>query len=197
MATATTHVLSFVGTDLAGGDNTVFIDNVRIGVVSNSIVKPAGLNAIPGNMQANLTWNPSVTATSYNVKRSNAGGGPYAIVSNIIVTNYTDVNLTNGLTYYYVVSALNQIGESADSATVIATPVATNAVSLMYGWTDNSLTLGWPADHKGWQLQAQTNTMGSGLGTNWVDVSGSKDTNQIMLPIDAANSSVFYRLIYQ
>ena len=33
-ATATTHTLRFVGTDVHGGDNTVFLDNVRLAFVS-------------------------------------------------------------------------------------------------------------------------------------------------------------------
>jgi regulation of enolase protein 1 (concanavalin A-like superfamily) len=42
-ATASTHSLSFVGTDLATGDNTVFVDNVRIAVVA----APDGGSTLP------------------------------------------------------------------------------------------------------------------------------------------------------
>jgi hypothetical protein len=42
----------------------------------------------------------------------------------------------------------------------------------------------------GGRLQAQTN----GLGTAWVDVPNSATTNRVIVPIDAANASVFYRL---
>jgi len=41
-------------------------------------------------------------------------------------------------------------------------------------------------------LQAQTND----LGTNWVNVSASTQTNQMMLPINAANGAVFFRLAH-
>jgi len=34
------------------------------------------------------------------------------------------------------------------------------------------------------------------MGTNWVDVAGSTTTNQIIIPMDPANGSVFFRLIY-
>jgi hypothetical protein len=34
------------------------------------------------------------------------------------------------------------------------------------------------------------------LGMNWVIVSGANTTNQMMIPLDPANGSVFYRLIY-
>lgn len=44
--------------------------------------------------------------------------------------------------------------------------------------------------------QAQTNSLNTGLGTNWVTVSGSSDTNQFSVPINTTNDSLFFRLIY-
>jgi hypothetical protein len=61
----------------------------------------------------------------------------------------------------------------------------------------NVLTLTWPPDHTGWQLQAQTNSATQGLGTNWVDVIGSTTTNQMIVPMDGNNGNVFYRLFFQ
>jgi fibronectin type 3 domain-containing protein len=37
---------------------------------------------------------------------------------------YTDINLTNGQTYYYKVSAVNSAGESSLTERVAATPIA-------------------------------------------------------------------------
>jgi hypothetical protein len=60
---------------------------------------------------------------SYNVKRSTANGGPFsATLASPAVTNYIDTAVTNGTTYYYVVSAVNASGESANSAQASATP---------------------------------------------------------------------------
>jgi len=59
-----------------------------------------------------------------------------------------------------------------------------------------ALQVSWPASHTGWALQAQTNAPGAGIGTNWTTVPGSRATNQLLLPIDPANGSVFYRLVY-
>jgi fibronectin type 3 domain-containing protein len=85
---------------------------------------PAGLQATAGNMQVSLTWTASTGATSYHVKRSTTSGGPYAQVSAPTAANFTDTGLTNGTTYYYVVSALNAAGESANSSQASATPIA-------------------------------------------------------------------------
>jgi beta-glucanase (GH16 family) len=59
----------------------------------------------------------------------------------------------------------------------------------------SQIQLNWPGIHTGWQLQAQTNLLGTGLGTNWVAVSGSEATNQFSAPIEATADSVFYRLV--
>jgi hypothetical protein len=85
---------------------------------------PTGLTATAGNAQVALTWNASSGATSYNVGRSATSGGPYTAVSSPANTSYTDATVTNGTTYYYVVSASNSYGTSANSTQVSATPSA-------------------------------------------------------------------------
>ncbi|MGH7978196.1 MAG: hypothetical protein ACREE6_02390 [Limisphaerales bacterium] len=74
--------------------------------------------------------------------------------------------------------------------------VNTTPTNLVFSVSGGNLTLSWPADHTGWTLQAQTNSVSSGLGTNWVNVAGSTSVNQITQPINAANGCVFYRLVY-
>ena len=84
---------------------------------------PTNLVATAGNAQVGLSWSASSGATSYNVKRSTTSGGPYTTIASPTTTGYTDTGLTNGTTYYYVVSALNASGESANSSQVSATPL--------------------------------------------------------------------------
>jgi fibronectin type 3 domain-containing protein len=85
---------------------------------------PTGLEALAGNTQVNLAWTASTGAASYHVKRSTTNGGPYTQVSAPTAANFTDTGLTNGTIYYYVVSALNSAGESANSSQATATPAA-------------------------------------------------------------------------
>jgi len=85
---------------------------------------PTGLQATAGSAQVSLSWSASTGATSYHVKRSTTNGGPYTQVAGPTTTSDTDTGLTNGTTYYYVVSAVNSAGESANSSQVSATPTA-------------------------------------------------------------------------
>jgi hypothetical protein len=88
---------------------------------------PTGLEATAGNAQVSLTWTSSAGATSYHVKRSTTNAGGYMQVGAPATTNFADSGLTNGTTYYYVVSALNTAGESADSTEASATPANATA----------------------------------------------------------------------
>ena len=51
------------------------------------------------------------------------------VASGVIAPSYTDTGLSNGTPYYYVVSAVNACGESADSSQVSATPTAAQPVA--------------------------------------------------------------------
>jgi hypothetical protein len=75
--------------------------------------------------------------------------------------------------------------------------MATTPTNITFQVMGNNLTLSWPGDHLGWRLQVQTNNLGQGLGTNWVDVANSTTTNQMTMPINPASGSVFYRMINQ
>jgi hypothetical protein len=68
-----------------------------------------------------LTWDASISTdvVGYNVYRSGVSGGPYAQLSASIpagTLTYTDTTVQAGLTYYYVVTAVDSQGnESAYS----------------------------------------------------------------------------------
>jgi len=84
---------------------------------------PTGLAASPGDRTVALCWNAVSGASGYNVKRATTSGGPYGLVAaGVTATTYLDTALTNGARYYYVVSAFNYGGESADSPPVSAVP---------------------------------------------------------------------------
>jgi fibronectin type 3 domain-containing protein len=298
---------------------------------------PTGLTAMPGNAQVTLNWNASSGATSYNVKLATVNGGPYTTIVSPTTTNYVNAGRANGTPYYYVVSAVNSVGESTNSAQVSATPtsaaillsqgrpvtassfqtgndatngndgiltnrwaasgpslpqwwrvdlgasyslgqvvidwyngssryyqyrietssddtnyatvvdetgnttygnttanfsataryvritmtgvsqangyasfsecqvygtspppsIALNPTNVLVSLSGNVLSLSWPADHLGWHLQSQTNTLGTGLGTNWVTLSGSDLVTGTNITINPGNNAVYYRLVYQ
>ncbi len=104
---------------------TTVTDNAKssgIEIIAPPPAPPVGLTATAGDSQVALTWSGSAGVAGYNVKRATIAGGPYTTIATVAGNNFTDTGLTNGATYYYVVSALNAGCESANSAEVSATP---------------------------------------------------------------------------
>lgn len=97
--------------------------------------------------------------------------------------------------FNYTMSA-SQVQQLYTAATTVPVTVNPNPTNIVFSAANNQLTLSWPADHTGWQLQAQTNSVQVGISTNWVNVSGTTVTNKIIIPINLTNGTVFYRLEY-
>jgi autotransporter-associated beta strand protein len=94
-------------------------------------------------------------------------------------------NLSSGLAW-----------NTANLTNGILSVVQTTPTNLTWSVTGTNLNFFWPQGCTGWRLQVQTNAPNAGLGTNWVDVSGSSLTNNVVLPVDATQGSVFYRLVF-
>ncbi len=86
---------------------------------------PTGLTATAGDSQVALSWTASSGATKYNIYRYRPSDGKWPYLTQTTNTTYTNTGLTNGTTYYYKVSALNDANqESAATDAVSATPQA-------------------------------------------------------------------------
>ncbi len=153
--------------------------------------------AVLASNSVSLSWNASVSANGYNVKRAASSTGAYTVVaSNVSALAYTDSSLQPGTTYYYVITATNAYGESAPSTQVNAHPVATTPPQIAMAASGSQLQLSWPADHLGWRLEVQTNALNTGISANWSTVLDSTSTNQMALPVGPGAGAVFYRLVY-
>ncbi|HVR83898.1 MAG TPA: fibronectin type III domain-containing protein [Planctomycetota bacterium] len=83
---------------------------------------PFGLAASPSAANVLLTWNSSAGSTSYTIRRSASSQDPWLIVAmNISELAWTDTDVQPGKTYHYVVTGVNETGESGNSDEVTAT----------------------------------------------------------------------------
>jgi hypothetical protein len=85
----------------------------------------SGTGAAATTHKAMLSWTPSTsTVSGYNVYRGTQKGGPYTKITSSLVpgSNYSDLTVQAGLTYYYVVtSVMANSTESVHSSEVSAT----------------------------------------------------------------------------
>lgn len=99
-----------------------------------------GQSAQHGNF---LSWSAPVVdanhsaASSYNVYRSTVSGGPYTLVSNVTTTSFIDpiAVLTPGVTYFYVVRAVNTVGVEEQVAVEVSGTIP-NAPGAVTGLVD-------------------------------------------------------------
>jgi len=156
---------------------------------------PAGLVAIAGDAQVALSWSTSSFATSYNVKRATAFAGPYTPIGTATApaVTYTDSNgLSNGTTYYYVVSTTGPGGTSSDTAPVSATPIsAITTLTIARGrgitwFASNSVTyqVQWAS------AQLGTNTGWNNLGNSII---GTGTPNAVFDPVGPPHN--FYQVL--
>jgi fibronectin type 3 domain-containing protein len=153
---------------------------------------PGSLTATAGNAQVTLSWAPTGGVSSYNLKSATNNGGPYAVLTNVTTTIYTNTGLINGTTYFYVVSALNIAGESTDSVPASATPQA--PPNLIISLAGTNFMFSWPVTSAGFTLQSSTNLAPG----SWVTVTSAVPQSsggqwQLALP-QASDGAAFYRL---
>ncbi|MCG8408391.1 MAG: hypothetical protein MI923_24585 [Phycisphaerales bacterium] len=88
---------------------------------------PTNLTAVGGDGQVSLDWDDNTESDlqEYAIFRSTTSGGPYVEIDRDDPSQFVDPFVTNGVTYFYVVTALDTTGnESAFSNEVSATPQA-------------------------------------------------------------------------
>jgi hypothetical protein len=121
-------------TGTTGTPNSLFEVDIYAAPVSGTAPPaPTGVAATAGNAQAMLAWSASSGATGYKVKRATVSGGPYTTVGTPTTTKFVDTGAANGTTFFYVVSATNASGESANSAQVSAAPNASTCKTATGG----------------------------------------------------------------
>ena len=110
-------------------------------------VAPAAVRAkTMGSAEIDLTWMPVKGASGYTVYRGTHTGGAYSQIGTASTNGYQDTGLTSSTQYFYVVTATNDGGASAQSgeATATTTPaVPSNVTPSVGGATSVSLT--WSA----------------------------------------------------
>jgi fibronectin type 3 domain-containing protein len=112
---------------------------------------PGTLTATPGDGKVSLSWVASTGgATSYAIWRKIGADGAYASIGIATSTAYTDSPVTNGVTYYYRITAGNGSCESSYNVEQSATPVAAcgqtqpaNVIAAPSGSVQ--VTIGWEA----------------------------------------------------
>jgi hypothetical protein len=98
---------------------------------ASTITVPAAptLSVTPGTGQNTLIFadgpNGGAPITAHNLYRGTASGAETLVGTILSGSPYVDTGLTNGVAYYYRLSAINAVGEGPLSAEASGTPIST------------------------------------------------------------------------
>ncbi len=103
------------------------------------------MTAVAGNGQVNISWENSERASFYIIQKGTSSGIYTTLVKNLAQSPYLDKDLTNGITLYYIVIAVNSQGSTnaTEEASVLplASPGSFGDVTATPG--DQTVTLSW------------------------------------------------------
>jgi hypothetical protein len=145
--------------------------------------------------------NSIVTIATIGATNVVANSGSSLIVSNLgpaLVTGDTFYLFNQGITNGSVMTITGPAGVTftnnlAINGSITVLSTANNPVPITTRVVGNQLILSWSSSN--WSVEAQTNSLGVGLTTNWVRIPGSSAYTSYTNIINLTNGAVFYRLI--
>jgi Abnormal spindle-like microcephaly-assoc'd, ASPM-SPD-2-Hydin/Protein of unknown function (DUF1573) len=109
-----TFSVIFSPTTAGGASGNVTVSSNAAGSPATIALAGSGVAATPHTVS--LSWTASTsTVSGYNVYRSTTSGGGYSKMNGGLVggVNYTDSSVQNGITYYYVTTAVDSSGNES------------------------------------------------------------------------------------
>lgn len=166
--------------NIVSGTTTHFSVYGLISLSGNGVVPaaPTEVAVAPGDSQVTISWKLVEGATSYNLYMASESGVTKSNYTTLtdgmqhvgIINQFVQTGLTNGTTYYFVITAVNVIGESAESDEISATPtiaiahpagpsnlqtLASSSVQILLSWTDHA------DNENGFEIERKTGANGS------------------------------------
>jgi len=174
-------------------------NSVELGGAVNMNISTTNVPSSGEISSPTITIDSGATLVVTNVGPGLFNGSTFTLFSRP-VSGFASVTLPamdpTGTTNYYWKNNLAVDGTiTLTNGGLIAVNLNPTNIVTSFNFGTGVLTLSWPADHIGWQLQAQTNSASVGLSTNWVDVAGANTTNQVILTVDKTKGTVFYRMV--
>ena len=155
--------------------------------------QPAGLSATADNGQVFLSWTAVNNAAAYTIYYATSPGVSRTNgtkIANVVSTSYILTGLTNGTTYYFVITAVNSSSESIESSQVSATPALLGSYvpgDLEGSWNFSVLVSGVGA---GWMRgNLAVNNSGSVTFNSYLDSAGTTIPPATLFPALFLSSS--------
>ena len=177
------------GGSIQGGDanysNTLTVATLNLGNTTNGTTFSRFAVAAGGK----------VAATTLNVSGTNIVQilDPSLTVGTNTLFTYTGaIGGSNGFGGFQlgtlpsgVTANLQNTGSAVKLAVTSVFTVNTNSPVLTNSISGNTLTLSWPANHLGWRLQVQTNSLSTGIGGTWFTWPNSTNVTSVPITLES------------
>lgn len=182
-----------------GVDDRMEIPEDRYFSFEIATIGATSISAEPGYGRVALSWNPSDldTVAGYNLYRATTSGGPYTRLNDTVLMtfSYTDTNVTNGATYYYIVKLLttdlcemdygSEAAATPNDYTAPTTPVVTDDGTCTP--FTNQLHAMWSASDPDSGISEYQYSIGTWVGgtdvINWTSVGTSTEITRTGLSL--------------
>jgi rhamnogalacturonan endolyase len=152
---------------------------------------PAGFSATAGIQQVTLNWSAVAGATGYVIQRGTKSGGPYTYVSSVSTLTYTDGGLAINTGYFYILTAVNPSGGSANSNEVNATTAPAAPTNFTATAGTGKVTLNWTAPAGAISYLIQRSSVSGGPYT----ILSSSATGTSFVDNTAGNGTTYYYVL--
>jgi|GEM_PF-4088358 len=136
------NTIAVSASDVAGNSTSTSIQ-VTLGNLT-APAAPTALTARPDIGQVWLAWTASPGAAGYKAKRSATSGGPYKTIGISTTNTFVDTEVVGNTTYFYVVTAVNSLGESPNSNETSQTTLPTGPGTTIQDATGGTVTASDP-----------------------------------------------------
>ena len=143
------------------------------------------------SVNGNITYGGTLTVTNITsdaTPLTTSDTFPLFSVSGSTSGNFTSIAGSPGAGLAY------SFNPASGLLSIVGSSIASNPTNITFSVSGSTLSLSWPADHLGWILQSQTNSLAVGITTNWFDMAGTASVTSTNLTINPADPTVFYRL---
>lgn len=142
-------------------------------ITNNAPGQVTNLSALAGAGEVNLIWSaPNGSSVSYyNIYRGTSSGGEN-FVQTVTSPNWTDTSVTDGVTYYYQVAAVNSYGTGSMSNQAVATPYSlinppSQVTNLVASGGYNQISLTWSIPYSNGQVSGYNIYRSAGNSNNF------------------------------
>jgi len=184
----TWHVVrgTLVGSGMnALGTNTITVDAAGALQTTYAIYNPQGDLILNGRL--NLTQNHRFRAVTIGGVLLAPGQYSFAQLNAAYPANFP-------ATWIGQTGVETQTSASGSITVIGSFTTASYPTNITFSVSGSTLSLSWPATHLGWILQNQTNSIATGLSTNWLDVPGTATVTSTNITVSPIIPTAFYRL---